>query len=118
MVCCGLDVAMVSSYLPVTDGCGKKLMAGSVATDRRALRERLGPFARRGLRVAIEAGGQTARLHGGRLRQRPYRRRPVLRRQHVVTNAHLSLNLPHTNALRTGHARATRPSQALPAPAA
>jgi transposase len=63
MVYCGLDVAMVSSYLYVSDEKGRKLMSGPVATQAQALRQRLGRFVAQGLKVAIEAGNQTAWLH-------------------------------------------------------
>ncbi len=63
MVYCGLDVAMVSSYLHVSDEKGRKLMSGPVATETRALQRRLGRFVPEGLKVAIEAGNQTAWLH-------------------------------------------------------
>lgn len=63
MVYCGLDVAMVSSYLHVSDEKGRKLMNGPVATEREALEQRLGRFVADGLKVAIEAGNQTAWLH-------------------------------------------------------
>jgi transposase len=64
MVYCGLDVAMVSSYVYVSDEKGKRLMNGPVATERDALQRRLGRFVRNGLKVAIEAGNQTAWLYG------------------------------------------------------
>ena len=63
MFYCGLDVAMVSSYLHVSDEKGKRLMSGPVATQRCALERRLGRFVPDGLKVAIEAGNQTAWLH-------------------------------------------------------
>jgi len=63
MFYCGLDVAMVSSYLHVSDEKRKRLVSGPVATEKRALRQRLGRFAPEGLKVAIEAGNQTAWLH-------------------------------------------------------
>ena len=63
MVYCGLDVAMVSSYLYVSDGKGKRLMSGAVPTQRDALQGSLGRFVPDGLKVAIEAGNQTAWLH-------------------------------------------------------
>jgi transposase len=63
MVYCGLDVAMVSSYLYVSDAEGNRLMSGPVATDKGALRETLGRFVKRPLKVAIEAGNQTAWLY-------------------------------------------------------
>jgi len=60
---CGLDVATKSSYVYVTDGKGTKLTNGEVATEREALRKRLTPYLKGGLRVAVEAGNQTAWIH-------------------------------------------------------
>lgn len=60
---CGLDVAMKSSYLYVTDEKGTKLTSGEVETEREALRKRLTPYFKGGLRVAVEAGNQTAWIH-------------------------------------------------------
>ena len=56
MNCCGIDLAGVPSYLCVTDGRGKKLAAGEVATDKVAFARRLKRFVRGGLSIAIEAG--------------------------------------------------------------
>ena len=63
MVYCGLDVAMVSSYLHVSDARANRLMSDPVPTESQALRQRLGCFVPDGLKVAIEAGNQTAWLH-------------------------------------------------------
>ena len=63
MVYCGIDLAGVSSYVYLTDGRGKKLTAGEVATDKVAFERRLKRFVRRGLSIAIEAGNQTAWVH-------------------------------------------------------
>jgi hypothetical protein len=60
MFYCGLDVAGLSSYGYVMDAEGRKLWAGAVATEKKALAERLRRFVRGGLTVAIEAGNQTA----------------------------------------------------------
>lgn len=60
---CGLDVALNSSYVYLTDEEGSKLTSGEVATEREALRKRLTPYLRGGLRVAVEAGNQTAWIH-------------------------------------------------------
>lgn len=57
---CGIDLAGVSSYLYVTDGKGKKLASGEVATDIVAFSRRLKRFVRGGLSIAIEAGNQTS----------------------------------------------------------
>ena len=60
---CGLDVALLSSYLYVSDAEGKQLMSGPVATERGALSEKLRRFVKEPLKVAIEAGNQTAWLY-------------------------------------------------------
>jgi transposase len=60
---CGLDIAGVSSYVFVTDGQGRKLSAGPVATTREALQARLQKYVAEGLAVAIEAGNQTAWIY-------------------------------------------------------
>ncbi|MHC4609088.1 MAG: IS110 family RNA-guided transposase [Planctomycetota bacterium] len=57
---CGIDLAGVSSYVYVTDERGRKLTAGAVATEKRALERRLKGFVPGGLSIAIEAGNQTA----------------------------------------------------------
>jgi len=63
MFYCGLDVALKSSYLYITDAQGRKKAAGQVATEKAALTERLKPYLRGGLAVALEAGNQSAWLH-------------------------------------------------------
>jgi transposase len=60
---CGIDIAMASSYIHITDERGKKKTSGEIATSYTALRRRLRPFVRNGLKVAIEAGNQTAWIH-------------------------------------------------------
>lgn len=57
---CGIDLACVSSYVYVTNGQGRKLMGGAVATEKAALERRLKRFVPGGLSIAIEAGNQTA----------------------------------------------------------
>ena len=63
MFYCGLDVALKSSYLYLTEAAGRKKASGEVATTRAALTERLKPYVRGGLAVALEAGNQSAWLH-------------------------------------------------------
>jgi len=63
MVYCGLDVAMVSSYIYVSDEAGGKLTGGLVPTQKGALEARLSRFVVSGLKVAMEAGNQTAWIH-------------------------------------------------------
>lgn len=60
---CGIDVAMKSSYLYITDGRGRKKTSGEIATTYMGLRRWLRPFVRGGLKIAIEAGNQTAWIH-------------------------------------------------------
>jgi len=60
---CGIDVAMKSSYLYITDEKGRKKASGEIPTTYIALRHRLRPFVRGGLKIAIEAGNQTAWIH-------------------------------------------------------
>jgi transposase len=60
---CGIDVAMKSSYLYITDGRGRKTTSGEISTTYMALRRRLRPLVRGGLKIAIEAGNQTAWIY-------------------------------------------------------
>lgn len=63
MLYCGLDIAMKSSYLYITDANGQKQTSGELATTKAALSGRLRPHLGGGLSVAIEAGNQTAWIH-------------------------------------------------------
>lgn len=64
MTYCGLDVAMVSSYMYVSDARGRKVGSGPLETTRESLEKHLKPYVRRGgLAVAVEAGNQTAWIH-------------------------------------------------------
>lgn len=63
MYYCGIDIAMKSSYIYITDGQGRKKSSGEIATKASVLRQRLRPYLRGGLAVAIEAGNQTAWIH-------------------------------------------------------
>lgn len=60
---CGIDVATKSSYVYVTDEAGIKLMSGEVATEKEALVKRLKTYVKEGLKVAVEAGNQTAWIY-------------------------------------------------------
>jgi transposase len=60
---CGLDVAMKSSYVYITDAQGQKKAGGEVATEKAALAERLKFYLRGGLALALEAGNQSAWIH-------------------------------------------------------
>jgi transposase len=57
---CGIDLAGVSSYVYVTDERGRKLCSGPVDTTKESFERALRRFLRAGLKVAIEAGNQTA----------------------------------------------------------
>lgn len=63
MYYCGIDIAMKSSYVYITDGRGRKKNSGEIPTTASMFRQRLQPYLRTGLRVAIEAGNQTAWIH-------------------------------------------------------
>src|SRR5688572_22582581 len=60
MFYCGIDLAGVSSYFYVTDEAGKKRDSGFVETTRAGLEKSLRKYMRDGLKIAIEAGNQTA----------------------------------------------------------
>jgi len=63
MFYCGIDVGMKSSYLYITDGEGLVRAKGELPTTAQALRDRLRRFVPGGLKVAVEAGPQTAWIH-------------------------------------------------------
>jgi transposase len=63
MYYCGIDIAMKTSYLYITDSRGRKKISGEVKTSYMALRHRLRPYVRQGLKIAIEAGNQTAWIY-------------------------------------------------------
>ena len=63
MFYCGLDIAMTSSYIYITDAQGRKKTSGEVATTPTELKGRLRPYLRYGLAVAFEAGNQSAWIH-------------------------------------------------------
>jgi len=60
VIYCGIDLAGVSSYVYVTDKRGAKLRSGPVETSKEGFANALKPYMRFGLKVAIEAGNQTA----------------------------------------------------------
>jgi len=60
---CGIDVAMKSSYLYITDGRGRIRGKGELPTTAEDFRRALRRFIPDGLKVAIEAGNQTAWIH-------------------------------------------------------
>ena len=57
---CGIDIASKSSYLHLTNAKGRKLTSGEVPTTKSGFEERLKRYVAGGLRIAIEAGNQTA----------------------------------------------------------
>ena len=63
MYYCGIDIAMKSSYIYITDSRGRKKNSGEIPTTASVLRQRVRPYLRGGLCVAIEAGNQTAWIH-------------------------------------------------------
>lgn len=60
---CGIDIAMKSSYIYITDSKGRKKTSGEIATKAGVFRQRLRPYLRGGLCIAIEAGNQTAWIY-------------------------------------------------------
>jgi len=63
MYYCGIDIAMKSSYIYITDKQGRKKSSGQIPTRAESFRQRLRPYVQAGLSVAIEAGNQTAWIH-------------------------------------------------------
>jgi len=63
VIYCGMDIASKSSYVYVTNARGRKLTAGEIPTTRAAFEDRLKRYVGRGLRIAIEAGNQTAWIY-------------------------------------------------------
>ena len=63
MYYCGIDIAMKSSYIYITEKQGRKKTSGEIPTRADAFRQRLGPYVQAGLSLAIEAGNQTAWIH-------------------------------------------------------
>lgn len=60
---CGMDIAMKSGYIYITDSHGRKKTSGEIPTRAAVLRQRLQPYLRGDLAVAIEAGNQTAWIY-------------------------------------------------------
>lgn len=56
---CGIDIAILSSYVYLSDAQGNKLLSKEVQTSRTALSMVLRPYVKKGLKIAIEAGNQT-----------------------------------------------------------
>ena len=57
---CGLDVSTKSTHVCIENQQGRCVKRAAIATSPEALEATLAPYIRRGLKVAIEAGGQTA----------------------------------------------------------
>lgn len=60
---CGIDIGGLSSYVYVSDAAGRKKWNGAVKTSRAMFEGVLKRYMRSGLKVAIEAGNQTAWIH-------------------------------------------------------
>jgi transposase len=60
---CGIDIGGLSSYVYVSDAGGRKKWNGEVKTSRGMFAAVLKRYVRGGLKVAIEAGNQTAWIH-------------------------------------------------------
>lgn len=60
---CGIDIGGLSSYVYVSDADGRKKWNGAVKTSRGMFGAVLKRYVRGGLKVAIEAGNQTAWIH-------------------------------------------------------
>ena len=63
MIYCGIDIASKSSYVYVMNAKGRRLTSGEVPTTKPGLEDRLKRYVARRLRIAIEAGNQTAWIH-------------------------------------------------------
>lgn len=60
MYYCGIDVSIKSTHICLEDARGRRIREVAVATTAEAIRTLLQRYRAKGLRVAIEAGGQTA----------------------------------------------------------
>jgi len=60
---CGIDIGGLSSYVYLSDAAGRKKWNGEVKTSRGMFAAVLKRYLRGGLKVAIEAGNQTAWIH-------------------------------------------------------
>lgn len=60
---CGIDIASLSSFIYVCDADGKKMVARGVETEKGAFGAILKPHLKGGLKIAIEAGNQTAWIY-------------------------------------------------------
>jgi len=63
MTYCGIDIGGLSSYVYLTDASGKKKWSGPVPSTKAGFAGRLRRYVRAGLRIAIEAGNQTAWIY-------------------------------------------------------
>lgn len=60
---CGIDIASLSSFIYIADVNGKKILGREVKTEKPELSLALKPFVKDGLKIAIEAGNQTAWIY-------------------------------------------------------
>src|SRR5512132_4163832 len=60
MYYCGVDVSIKSTHMCLEDARGRRIREVAVATTAEAIRTVFQRYRAKGLRVAIEAGGQTA----------------------------------------------------------
>lgn len=60
---CGLDVSLKSTHVDIEDEAGRRVKRAVVPTTPAGIEGVVGPYAARGLRVAVEAGGQTAWIY-------------------------------------------------------
>jgi transposase len=60
---CGIDIASLSSFVYICDAEGKKILVREVKTAKSAFTEVLKPQLKGGLKIAIEAGNQTAWIY-------------------------------------------------------
>jgi|SRR5438128_1657185 len=60
---CGLDVSTKSTHVSIEDDRGRRVARAVVPTTPEGIERALARYVERGLRVAIEAGGQTAWIH-------------------------------------------------------
>lgn len=63
MTYCGIDIGGLSSYVYLADASGKKKWSGPVPSTKAGFAGRLRRFVRGGLKIAIEAGNQTAWIY-------------------------------------------------------
>ena len=60
---CGIDIASLSSFVYIADEHGEKKLGRFVKTTKAELWTALKPYLKGGLKIAIEAGNQTAWIY-------------------------------------------------------